>query len=166
MLPLTASALRASFANASRKEAAEVTLPPDLDALDWDALEFLGWRDPKLPRRAYVVVPGEEPGGEPVGLVLRQAEATTRARAQCSWCQDVTLPAPVAFFSAKRAGAAGRNGDTVGTLVCAGFECSANAHRPPPPAYLGFDVAAAVEQRVLSLRERTAGFARTVVEGG
>jgi hypothetical protein len=157
MLPLTASALRASFANASRKEAAEVTLPPDLDALDWDALEFLGWRDPKLPRRAYVVVPGEEPGGEPVSCT---------ARAQCSWCQDVTLPAPVAFFSAKRAGAAGRNGDTVGTLVCAGFECSANAHRPPPPAYLGFDVAAAVEQRVLSLRERTAGFARTVVDGG
>jgi len=162
MLPLTASALRASFANASRKEASDLVLPPDLDALDWGSLEFLGWRDPKLPRRAYVVVPVD---GEPVGLVLRQAEATTRSRAQCSWCQDVTLPAPVAFFSAKRAGAAGRNGDTVGTLICGGFECSANAHRPPPPAYLGFDVAAAVEQRVLSLRERAAGFARTVVDG-
>ncbi|NIJ05454.1 FBP domain-containing protein [Frigoribacterium faeni] len=162
MLPLTASALRASFVNASRKELGDLPLPPDLDVLAWDSLEFLGWRDPKLPRRAYVVVPVD---GEPVGVVLRQAEATPRARAQCSLCQDVTLPAPVAFLSAKRAGAAGRNGDTVGTLVCAAFQCSVNAHRPPPPAYLGFDVAAAVEQRVLSLRERAAGFARTVLDG-
>ena len=169
MIPLTEKTVRASFVNASRKEASDLTLPADVGDLEWADLEYLGWRDPKLARRPYVVVPTLDADGVPgpavAGVVLRQAEASPRRRAQCTWCQDVRLPADVLFYAAKRAGAAGRNGDTVGTLICAGFECSANAHRPPPPAYLGFDVAAAVEQRVLSLRERTAGFARTVVDG-
>ena len=161
MLPLSEKTLRSSFVNASRKEVSDLTLPPGLDALDWDSLEFLGWRDPKLARRAYVVVPVDD---RVVGVVLRQAEASPRARAQCTWCQDVRLPNDVVFFSAKRAGAAGRNGDTVGTLVCAEFQCSANAHVTPPEAYLGHDVEAARRERIAALRERTAGFARKLAD--
>ncbi|WP_460511942.1 FBP domain-containing protein [Frigoribacterium salinisoli] len=159
MLPLSEKTLRSSFVNASRKEVSDLTLPPGFDALDWDALEFVGWRDPKLARRAYVVVPV---GERVVGVLLRQAEASPRTRAQWTWCQDVRLPVDVVFFSAKRAGAAGRNGDTVGTLVCSGFECSAHAHVTPPEAYLGHDVEATRQARVAALRERAAGFATRV----
>ncbi|GAA0964869.1 FBP domain-containing protein [Frigoribacterium faeni] len=172
MLPLTEKTIRASFANASRRETADLTLPARFDEIDWADLEFLGWRDPKLARRAYVVVPlgavpetgstADEPGL--IGVVLKQAEASPRARAQCTWCQDVRLPNDVVFYSAKRAGAAGRNGDTVGTLVCADFECSANVHVAPPEAYLGFDVEAARAERIASLRDRAAGFARNVAQ--
>ena len=66
------------------------------------------------------------------------------------------------FFSARRAGKAGRNGDTVGTLLCENFECSANVRRPMPPAYLGFDVKAARLRRIEALRANVDRFARDI----
>jgi len=160
MLPLSEKALRASFVNASRKEAADVALPADFATLDWESLDFLGWRDPRIGRRAYAVVP--TPDGEIIGLLFRRAEAGTRSRAQCSWCQDITLPNDVAFYSAKRSGPAGRNGDTIGTLVCEDFECSRNVRKTPPPAYEGFDVEAARLRRMDDLAVRVAAFAAGV----
>src|SRR4051812_46803383 len=99
MLSLSEKDIRASFVNTSRKETTELSLPAAFAELDWQNLDYLGWRDRKIARRAYVVVPVD---GQPVGILLRQAEAGTRSRAQCSWCHDVTLPNPVAFFGAKR----------------------------------------------------------------
>jgi hypothetical protein len=162
MLPLDEKAVRAALVNASRKEVADLTLPAHFADIDWDALDYLGWRDPKIARRAYVAVVVD---GSAVAVMLRQTEASPRARAQCSWCQDVQLPNDVVFFSARRAGAAGRNGDTVGTLICADFQCSVNVRKLPPSAYLGFDREAARDERIATLRERAAAFARVVVEG-
>jgi len=162
LIPLTEKTIRSSFVNASRKEIADVALPLDFADTKWDELDYFGWRDRKLPRRSYVVV---ELDGEAVGFVLRQAEASTRARPQCSWCQDVNLTNEVVFFSAKRAGQSGRNGDTVGTLVCANFGCSAIVRKRPPVAYIGFDVDAARTERVEELRERSRSFARAVLHG-
>ncbi|OEI67535.1 FBP domain-containing protein [Curtobacterium sp. ER1/6] len=156
MLPISEKTIRSSFVNASRKEVTGLTLPADLDALDWEALDFLGWRDPKTTRRSYAVVPTLE--GDLVGVLFRQAEASPRARTQCSWCQDVTLPNDVVFSATKRSGKAGRNGNTVGTLVCQDFECSRNVRRPVPPAYEGFDVEAARLRRIEDLQLRAASF--------
>jgi hypothetical protein len=103
--------------------------------------------------------------GEPVGVVLRQADASSRHRAQCSWCRDVKLPNDVVFFSAQRAGVAGRNGDTIGTWVCAEFQCSANVRKLPSMAYIGFDVEAARLARIDMLRARSAGFVAEVLAG-
>jgi hypothetical protein len=161
MLPVTLDVIRASFVNASRKEVSDLALPPGFDEIDFDALDYLGWRHPKMPKRSYVVIPAG-PDGDPLGILLRQADASPSSRAQCSWCQDVRLPNDVVFFSAKRAGSAGRRGDTVGTLICSEFQCSANVRTPPPPAYLGFDVEAARQERIVALRERAAAFAATV----
>lgn len=72
------------------------------------------------------------------------------------------LPNDVVFFSARRAGAAGRNGDTVGTLVCSEFECSRNVRTPPAMAYIGFDVEAARLERIASLQKRAATFASDI----
>lgn len=163
MLPLTPQTLRACFANASKKERSDASLP-DLDATDWEGLDLLGWRDAKLGRRSYVVVPTAEDGGAPVGVLLRQAEATPRSRAQCAWCADVRLPNPVVMVSARLTGPAGRAGGTVGTLVCEEFQCSANVRRDPPLPYEGFDVARARAERVQALRSRALGFVRSVVD--
>lgn len=160
MLPLTETVFRTSFVNASRKEIADLTLPAQLDQVDWDQLDFFGWRDSKMSRRAYAVVPTLE--GDVVGILFRQAEASPRARAQCSWCQDVRLPNDVVFFSAKRSGRAGRNGDTAGTLVCQNFECSRNVRKAPPLAYEGYDVDAALLQRIEDLQLRVASFAEAI----
>ena len=160
MLTLVEKTIRSSLVNASKREATELTLPPDFDSLDWESLDYLGWRDRKYARRAYAIVPLAD---GPVGIMLTQAEASPRSRAQCSWCQDVSLPNDVLFFSARRTGPEGRRGDTVGTLVCADFECSANVRRPPRVAYLGFDVEAARDARIETLRQNTAAFARGLV---
>ncbi|SEB73390.1 FBP C-terminal treble-clef zinc-finger [Paramicrobacterium humi] len=159
MLSLTEKQIRASFINASVRERSALTLPANFDDLDWDALDFLGWRDPKLPKVGYVVAVLD---GQPVGIMLKQAEAKTRTRPQCSWCEDVHLPNDVVFYSAKRAGQSGRNGNTVGTLVCANFECSANARRRPPTAYIGFDVEAARQRQIEALRANVGNFLRDI----
>jgi hypothetical protein len=159
MIPLTHTTVTALFVNASRKELADITLPDGFDEINWDELDYVGWRDPKLSRRAYIIVPVD---GELVGIVLKQSEASPRRRAQCTWCQDVKLPNDVVFYSAKRVGAAGRNGNTLGTLICDEFQCSRNVRKPVPPAYLDYDVEAARHQRIGTLRERAAGFAADV----
>ncbi|RGE20707.1 FBP domain-containing protein [Leucobacter sp. wl10] len=163
MLPLTESIIRSSFVNASRREVKEMVMPEDLETRDWESLDYLGLRDPKFARRAYAILP--LPGGDPVGVVLRQAEASPRSRAMCDWCRDVRLPNDVVFYSARRVGDAGRRGATVGLLLCRGFECSRNVRNDPPPAYEGFDVAAARERRVETLRQKVAGFADMLVSG-
>jgi len=162
MHALLEAQLRASFVNVSQRERAAI-VAPDLAAQDWDRLDYLGWRDPRQPLVGYAVIPLDD---RLVGIALRQAEARPRARAQCSWCEDVTLPNDVVFFGARRAGAAGRRGDTLGTLICANFECSRNVRTPPPPAYLGFDIEAARLARIENLRERVRAFAASFVVGG
>lgn len=160
MLPLDDAVIRASFVNATRKELAELALP-DLADIAWANLDYLGWRDPKFAKRAWIVVPVAD---ELVGVVLKQADADPRRRAQCSWCQDVTLPNDVVLYGARRAGHGGRNGNTLGTLVCESFQCSKNVRMLPPSAYLGFDREAARQERIVMLRERSASFALSVAE--
>jgi hypothetical protein len=159
MFSLNDTTIRDSFVNASRKELSDLALPTGFPEIDWQKLDYLGWNDPKRPRRAYVVVPVGEVA---VGVLLRRADAKPASRPQCSWCQDVQLPNDVVFFSARRAGAAGRNGDTVGTLVCSEFECSRNVRKRPSMAYIGFDVEAAREHRIESLQQRAAAFAADI----
>lgn len=48
MLTLTESTIRSSFVNASRKEVAVASLPPDLGSMteeDFAELDLLAWRD-------------------------------------------------------------------------------------------------------------------------
>ena len=162
MLPLTPQTLRSCFANASKKERSDASLP-DLRALDWGELDLLGWRDAKLGRRSYVVVPTGDDGVGHVGILLRQAEAAPRSRAQCAWCADIRLPNPVVMVSARLAGPAGRAGGTIGTLVCEDFQCSANVRNDPPLPYEGFDVVRARAERVQALRSRSLGFVRSAI---
>jgi len=166
MQPLTESTIRASFINASRREVKELMLPTGFDELtaaDWEARDFFGWRDPKFARRAYVVLPRLD--AEPAGVLLTQAEASPRSRAMCNWCQDARLPNEVVFWGAKRVGEAGRRGNTVGTLICREFQCSRNVRNDPPPAYEGYDVAAARVRRIDDLRLKAAGFAEMLIAG-
>jgi hypothetical protein len=155
MRPIDERAIRASFRNASRKEVSDLHLPAGFADIDFDRLDYLGWSDPKSPRRAYLVV---EIDDAPVGVLLQQAEQRVIARAQCSWCEDVTLRNDVQLFTARKIGPAGRRGDTVGTLVCANFGCSATVRRLPPLAYEGFDREAARDQRIIRLREHVRAF--------
>ncbi|NTW39396.1 MAG: FBP domain-containing protein [Cellulomonadaceae bacterium] len=161
MNPLTEPEIRASFVNCSRREAAQVTLPLELGDLRWDRLDYLGWVDRRAPLRAYVVLPVDD---ALVGLTLRTPEgAVTKRRAVCAWCEDVYATNSVSMHVARRAGAAGRKGDTIGTLICTDFACSRNVRRLPTIVEAGLDPDGVVRRRIEGLRDRSVRFAREVL---
>ena len=161
MRPIDERAIRASFINASRKEVSSVSLPQGFAEVDFDKIDYLGWSDPKFPRRAYVIAEVDE---TLTGVLLQRAEQRVLSRAQCSWCEDVTLRNDVQLYSARKAGAAGRKGDTIGTLVCAEFGCSHNVRRLPPLAYEGYDRETARDLRILRMQENVTAFLRGVAD--
>ncbi|GAB3247807.1 FBP domain-containing protein [Kineosporia babensis] len=161
MRSITEKQIRTSFVNSTLRERKELVLPENFAELDWENLDYLGWRDRKYPNQGYVFAEIDE---TLVGVVLRRSDGLTRSRPLCNWCEDVTLPNDVVFFSARRAGKAGRNGNTLGTLACADFECSANVRVLPPPAYEGFDREAARIQRIEALQLNVYAFVSAVVK--
>jgi hypothetical protein len=162
MNPLTEQQIRTSFVNCSRREAAQLTLPIDLGDLRWDHLDYLGWIDRKAPLRAYVVLTVED---TLVGVTLRSPDVVAaRRRAMCAWCEDVNATNDASMYVARRAGASGRNGDTIGTLICTNFECSRNVRRTPTIVEAGLDPAGLVQRRIEGLRARSQRFARSVLQ--
>lgn len=158
MTPATDADIRASFVNASKREVAKATLP-DLAAIDWERLDYLGWQDPKLPLTAYLVV---EFDGALTGVLLHPAkEPAVRRRKLCVLCEDLTSTDHVSMYAASFAGAAGRRGDTTATFICTDFACSRNVRQPPPLDAGGVDEesrAFIIARRIDGLRERTARF--------
>ncbi|WP_354641415.1 FBP domain-containing protein [Kitasatospora camelliae] len=123
MLPRAENEIRESFVNCSKGEARRLNLPRDLAGLPWDGLDFLGWRDPGAPDRSYLVA---DRGDRLVGITLRVPNvrrSLTRTNV-CSLCITVHAGSGVALLTARRAGAAGREGNTVGTYICADLACS------------------------------------------
>jgi hypothetical protein len=121
MPPLTADEIRRCFVNLSKSKAKALKVPPEPA---WADLDYLGWRDPKAPNRGYLVIPRED--AEPVGIAVSTAAtgAPRRGSALCDLCHSAHLVTDVALFVAARAGASGRDGNTVGTYICADLACS------------------------------------------
>ncbi|MDM7829949.1 FBP domain-containing protein [Cellulomonas edaphi] len=163
MNPLTEKQIRSCFVNASKREANDATLP-DLAQVRWDRLDYLGWRDRKAPLSSYVVMLIDD---EPVGVLLRSNDAARgRRKAVCAWCEDIVETDDVTLYVAKRGGAAGRRGDTIGTLVCTEFACSKNVRRIPTRAEAGDGAEGAreqiIERRIAGLRERSTRFVEEI----
>ncbi len=123
MIPITEKELRESFVNCSKGEAARIDPPRGLARLPWQDLDFLGWRDPKAPERGYLVA---EHRDRLVGLSMRAPTGVRRSLIKttvCSICVTGHPGSGVALFAAARAGAAGRQGNSVGTYMCADLAC-------------------------------------------
>ena len=164
MDPLNEKQIRASFLNATRREVASANLP-DLAEVSWERLDYLGWTDRKAPLAAYVVL---ELDGAPTGVLLRASAAPASGRrrsAMCAWCRDLAS-VEATLYVARRGGASGRAGNTIGTLVCADFSCSRNVRRPPTSSESGTGIEAIADQvvaeRIAGLRERSRQFVRDV----
>jgi hypothetical protein len=160
--PLSDQDIRRSFVNCSRGEAAAVTLPKGLDDLAWDELAVLGWRDVKAPLRGYLVLERE---GRPLGIALRAADTrmSSRTTAMCLLCQTAQAGDAVSLFTARRAGAAGRDGNTVGTYICADLACATRARTEIPPWLQDRDPVEVAQERVAELRSRVDGFVDAVL---
>jgi hypothetical protein len=120
--PLTELEIRAAFVNCSKGEAKRLHVPRDLAGKPWDDLDFLGWRDPQAPDRAYLVA---DLGDGPVAITLRSpAVAPGQKRANlCSICLTSHVGG-VTLMVAPRAGKAGQQGNSVGAYICGDLACS------------------------------------------
>ncbi|MEU6295229.1 FBP domain-containing protein [Streptomyces erythrochromogenes] len=124
MEPLSEKQIRASFVNCTKGEAARMRLPLDFAELPWEDLDFLGWVDPGAPLRAHLVLPREE---GPLGISLRVPSVGRTSAVKSSLCQICLTghaSSGVTLLAAPLAGARGREGNTVGTYVCADLACS------------------------------------------
>ena len=123
MIPISEKELRESFVNCSKGEAARIAVPPGLARLPWPDLDFLGWRDPKAPDRGYLVA---EHRDRLVGLSMRAPTGVRRSLIKttvCSICVTSHPGSGVSLFAAAKAGVSGRQGNTVGTYICADLAC-------------------------------------------
>ncbi|MDH6128867.1 FBP domain-containing protein [Kitasatospora sp. GP82] len=127
MKPVTDEQIRASFANCTKGEARRLNLPRGLAHLAWEDLDFLGWRDPGAPDRAYLVAERPDRPDGLIGITLRATTGIRRSLLRsnlCSICITSHSGSGVALLAARRAGLAGREGSTVGTYICADLACS------------------------------------------
>ncbi|MFI6034898.1 FBP domain-containing protein [Streptomyces sp. NPDC051315] len=123
MRSLTEKDIRDSFVNCSKGEAKRLSVPRDLDARPWDDLDFLGWRDPGAPDRSYLVT---ERDGRLVGVTLRfpSSQRGFLHRSMCSLCLTTHPGGGVSLMTARKAGTAGREGNSVGLYMCTDLACS------------------------------------------
>jgi hypothetical protein len=118
--PLTEQEIRAAFVNCSKGEAKRLHVPRDLAGQPWDDLDFLGWRDPQAPDRAYLVA---DLGDGPVAITLRCTAPGQKRSNLCSICLT-SHASGVTLMVAPRTGKAGQQGNTVGDYFCSDLACS------------------------------------------
>ncbi len=123
MEPLSAEDIRRSFVNSSKSQVKAMALPPRFAELPWESLDYLGWRDGKAPNRGYVVV-RRDTGVTGIAVSTQTSGAARRFAGLCDLCTTAHHVSDVALFVARRAGSAGRVGNTVGMYMCADLACS------------------------------------------
>jgi hypothetical protein len=162
MKPLNESDIRRSIVNASKGEIERMPLP-GLHEVLWGEREYLGWRDHGAPLRGYLVHWVDD---RPVGIVLRASGAGMRPgiSAMCSFCRTPQPSDQVTLFSAARAGQSGRDGNTVGTYICADLACSLIIRIVPPASALQPDPAAVVAKRAEGLLTRVQNFTADIMK--
>jgi hypothetical protein len=156
MEAVTESAIRKAFVNQTGGEAKRAFIP-DLAAQPWEDLDYLGWRDPKAPQRAYLVA---DVDGATRAIGLRLSSGSAVRRTMCSLCMTF---GDAALMVAPRAGKAGQAGNTVGTWICADLACSlyvrGKRKAPAAPAYETLSN----EQKAARLRANLADFVARVL---
>ncbi|GIJ47695.1 hypothetical protein Val02_45810 [Virgisporangium aliadipatigenens] len=158
MKALAEREIRGSFVNCTKGEASRIALPRDLAARPWDDLDFLGWRDPSTLDRAYLVA---EHRDRLVGVSLRVAPPRPGIlhRGMCSVCLTTHPGSGVTLMTGRKAGAAGRQGNSVGVYLCTDLACSlyVRGRKVPEPGGR-FAESLTEEEQVARTRDKLAAF--------
>jgi hypothetical protein len=156
MRPLSTDDVHDALANATDDERRVLSLPLDFALADWDHHDFYAWADPRARGRGYLFA---EVDGELVGVVVRAAEGSSRARAaMCDLCHTMQPSDQVTLFSARRAG---DQGGSVGLYMCADLSCHENVRLAAPLA--PSEMRASVDRRIDGTRRRVESFVSNVV---
>lgn len=140
MEPLTRDVILASFSPKQRK----LVELPDLENVDWDGLDYLGWQH-SSGHLAYVVY---QKNGHVQGIVLKQTKATKGTQQfLCSWCMTVHRGGGVTLFTA----ATHQTHRVQGVYVCADLQCSAYIRGRKRPAGCQMRETISQERRIARL---------------
>jgi hypothetical protein len=133
--PLTEPEIRAAFVNCTKGEAKRLNVPRNLAEFPWDDLDFLGWRDPQAPERAYLAA---GLSGKLVAISLRCPGPNPLQKRTniCSFCLT-SHTGGVTLMVAPRVGKAGQQGNSVGTYLCTDLACSLYMRGMKPVVGLG-----------------------------
>jgi hypothetical protein len=161
--PLVEDEVRKSFVNCSKGEAKGLRLPARVEEIPWSELEFLGWRDPKAVNRAYLVLWHSD---EVIGLSLRAADQPkSRVKSgMCGFCGTVHGLADLTLFSSRRAGQAGKDGNTLGTYACASLACCSYLRGTLKPDMIQAVESLALEERIARMETKLHRFVEQVLE--
>lgn len=162
MRPVTEQDIRTSFINCSKGEAKRLTIPRDLGELPWHDLDFLGWRDPGAPDRSCLVT---ELAGRLAGVALRFASPQRGFlhRSMCSLCLTTHPGGGVSLMTARKAGAAGRQGNSVGLYICADLACPLYVRGKKVPEAGGrFEESLTVEEQTARMMRNLSAFLDTL----
>jgi hypothetical protein len=122
--------IRGAIRNCSRGERDTMTLPK-LDTVNWDDLEYLGWRDAKAPLRGYLV---HVPADEPVGIAVRGSASRVRRTALCDLCHCVHQDGVALYVAPRRPSRTQRQHDRSLHLRRPGvLVAPARGHQADPP---------------------------------
>ncbi len=162
MQALVESDIRSSLGNASVTEIAQLSLPVRFFVTEWAHLDAFAWRDPRIASRGYLLT---ELDGSTVGVVLRTTERTGshHRAAICNLCHTHQPGDQVVLFSARRAGAAGERGDSVGTYICSDLGCQETVRLGRPPAPSEVQPSVSEIERIEGLARRTRAFVADVL---
>ena len=161
MEPISESEIRRSFLNCSKGEASRIKLPADFAQTPWADLDFYGWIDPSAPQRAAIAVPGADGVRS---LMLRRADRSAAGSAarssMCQVCLTSHASGGVSLFTAPRAGASGRNGNSLGEYLCSDLACSLylRGKRQPRARLVKYEETLTIDEKVERAVEKLEGF--------
>ncbi|GGV64515.1 FBP domain-containing protein [Streptomyces griseoloalbus] len=158
MRALTEQDIRTSFINCSKGEAKRLAIPRDLGEQPWDDLDFLGWRDPGAPDRSYLVTERQD---RLVGVAMRfqPAQRGFLHRSMCSLCLTTHPRGGVSLMTARKAGTAGREGNSVGAYMCTDLACSLYLRgRKVPETGARFEESLTLEEQIARTRRHLFAF--------
>ncbi|SFR69512.1 FBP C-terminal treble-clef zinc-finger [Agromyces sp. CF514] len=165
MQALTEAEVRDAFRNASAAELTQLSLPVSFFVTEWAHLDAFAWRDPRIAGRGYLVT---ELDGAAVGVVLRapSSSGSHHRAAICNLCHTQQPADQVAMVSARRAGAAGERGDSIGVYMCSDLACQETVRLGRPAAPSEVLPSLRELERIEGLARRTRAFVADVVETG
>ncbi|KQM80620.1 FBP domain-containing protein [Agromyces sp. Leaf222] len=162
MQALTEAEVRGALRNASPGELAQLSLPVSFFVTEWAHLDAFAWRDPRISGRGYLVT---ELDGSPVGVVLRTPSpgGSHHRAAICNLCHTQQPADQVAMVSARKAGAAGERGDSVGVYMCTDLACQDTVRLGRPAAPSEVMPSLRELESIEGLARRTRAFVANVV---
>ena len=159
MTALTADAMPRSMINCSKGDAKRMTLADDVVGTGLKEVEFVGWRDPRMPQRAISCLHE----GAVTGVLLRPAAGGgPRRTAMCALCRTTRSGGDGTLFTAPRRAPPGRDGNTVGTYICDDLACPATTRLEKATPSVAPDLSHPVDERIAGLRVRLDTFLASI----